>query len=111
MCVVWRAALALDARLSSYLLAYLLSQLPSVAHRMCQVAGDAPQWLAFAQSATQPAQGLLNLVVFSHHGLGSSRVSAASEAAEIAPSNSVAENTRRITGLEVRIYFKNLIKN
>jgi hypothetical protein len=73
VCVVWRAALALDARLSSYLLAYLLSQLPSVAHRMCQVAGDAPQWLAFAQSATQPAQGLLNLVVFSHHGLGSSQ--------------------------------------
>ena len=63
-------ALALDVRLSSYLAAYLLSQLPSVVHRLWQAAspdGYAPEWLAVAQSATQPAQGLLNLIVFSHH--------------------------------------------
>ena len=63
-------ALALDVRLSSYLLAYILSQLPSVVHRMWQAStpgSTSPEWLAIAQSATQPAQGLLNLLVFSHH--------------------------------------------
>ena len=59
----WR----LDARLTSYLGAYCIAQVPSLLHRMLQVFGQSPEWLAQAQCATQPAQGFLNALVFCHH--------------------------------------------
>ena len=36
-------------------------------HRIWQVFGQAPEWLAVAQCATQPAQGTCNLLVLVHH--------------------------------------------
>ena len=55
----------LDMRLSLYLLAFLVAQLPSVLHRSIQICvGDVSAWLAVAQAATQPAQGLLNALVY-----------------------------------------------
>ena len=64
-----RRSWSLDLRLASYLAAYLASQLPSVVHRVWQVAsaGEAPRWLAVAQASTQPAQGVFNALVFLHH--------------------------------------------
>ena len=56
-----------DRRLAAYLGAYLLSQGFSVVHRIWQVFGQAPEWLAVAQCATQPAQGTCNLLVLVHH--------------------------------------------
>jgi hypothetical protein len=59
---------AIDTRLASYLAAYVLSQFCSLFNRLWQLArGDAPTWLLFAQAATQPAQGLLNALVYLHH--------------------------------------------
>ena len=66
----------LDRRLASYLLAYLVSQGPSIIHRIWQAVSQLPRvhgvasppgWLAVAQASTQPAQGTLNALVFLHH--------------------------------------------
>jgi len=64
---------SLDLRLASYLGAYIVAQLPSILHRMLQLARASPEWLADAQMATQPAQGFLNACVFLNH-MGHSRI-------------------------------------
>ena len=56
-----------DARLASYLGAFAVAQTPSVIHRALQIIATSPSWLASVQLATQPAQGLLNALVFLHH--------------------------------------------
>ena len=74
----------LGFRLTSYFLAFWLSQAPAVAHRGFQVSQmacrvyhfnpdqclQAPHhWLAALQAATQPLQGLMNACVYVHHAM------------------------------------------
>ena len=59
----------LDFRLGSYVAAFLLSQAPALLHRLWQCGlGHPPASIAAAQALTQPAQGLLNALVYIHHG-------------------------------------------
>lgn len=56
-----------DRRMGAYLAAFLCSEGFSVMHRVWQIFGPSPRWLAVAQCATQPAQGTFNLLVLVHH--------------------------------------------
>lgn len=56
-----------DRRMGAYLGAFLCAEGFSVVHRVWQIFGPSPKWLAVAQCATQPAQGTFNLLVLVHH--------------------------------------------
>jgi len=54
----------LHLRLSSYLIAFIVCQLPGAVHQVVRVYAPPPAWLVLLRACTQPLQGVVNALVY-----------------------------------------------